>query len=42
MKVENRLRVLLCPKFWGDNNGLPLKITVLLLGASLIVNIFYT
>jgi hypothetical protein len=41
MKAKNRLSVLLCPKFWGENHGLPIKITLLLLAASLIVNLFY-
>jgi hypothetical protein len=39
MKAKNSLRGLLCPKFWGNNYGLPLKITFLLLAVSLIANL---
>jgi TonB-linked SusC/RagA family outer membrane protein len=39
MKAKNSLRGLLCPKFWGNNYGLPLKITFVFLAVSLIVNL---
>jgi TonB-linked SusC/RagA family outer membrane protein len=41
MKAKNSLRGFLCPNFWGNNYGLPLKIAFLLLAVSFIANLLY-